>query len=204
MPWLVEVIEYVMYGGTFLAAPWVLRQGEHVRVDLSSRSVPKPVAICLEQVVDALGALVSLVMCIYGVELLIDAYRANFIEFKNLARARMGAAPANPDRLRDAGCRIHAAFFPRAGRRRRNRHRRSKCRAWRANAMAWYFALALMVGSICVLMTIGIPIAFAFFLTNIVGSFIFLGGQARHRRVHPRLHVGDREFQSGARSRSSC
>lgn len=44
--------------------------------------------------------------------------------------------------------------------------------------MAWYFALALMVGSICVLMTIGIPIAFAFFLTNLVGSFIFLGGQA--------------------------
>jgi hypothetical protein len=24
MPWLVEVIEYVMYGGTFLAAPWIL------------------------------------------------------------------------------------------------------------------------------------------------------------------------------------
>ena len=24
MPWLVELIEYVMYGGTFLAAPWVL------------------------------------------------------------------------------------------------------------------------------------------------------------------------------------
>ena len=23
MPWLVEVIEYLMYGGTFLAAPWV-------------------------------------------------------------------------------------------------------------------------------------------------------------------------------------
>ena len=85
MPWLVEVIEYVMYGGTFLAAPWVLRQGEHVRVDLVLSSVPEPVAICLERVVDALGAIVSLVMCIYGVELLIDAYRANFIEFKNSA-----------------------------------------------------------------------------------------------------------------------
>ncbi len=85
MPWLVELIEYVMYGGTFLAAPWVLRQGEHVRVDLVLSSVPKPVAIRLEQVVDALGFLVSSVMCGYGVELLVDAYRANFIEFKNLA-----------------------------------------------------------------------------------------------------------------------
>jgi tripartite ATP-independent transporter DctM subunit len=35
-----------------------------------------------------------------------------------------------------------------------------------------------MVGSICVLMTIGVPVAFAFFLTNLVGAFIFLGGQA--------------------------
>jgi tripartite ATP-independent transporter DctM subunit len=44
--------------------------------------------------------------------------------------------------------------------------------------VAWYSALALMVGSICVLMTIGVPVAFAFFLTNLVGAFIFLGGQA--------------------------
>lgn len=44
--------------------------------------------------------------------------------------------------------------------------------------MAWYLALTLMVGSICVLMTIGVPIAFAFFLTNLIGAYIFLGGQA--------------------------
>jgi TRAP-type C4-dicarboxylate transport system permease small subunit len=85
MPWLVEVIEYVMYGGTFLAAPWVLRQGEHVRVDLVLSSVPKQVAIRLEQVVDALGFFVSTVMSFYGVALLVDAYRANFVQFKNLA-----------------------------------------------------------------------------------------------------------------------
>jgi TRAP-type transport system small permease protein len=85
MPWLVEVIEYVMYGGTFLAAPWVLRQGDHVRVDLVLSSVPKQVAVRLEQLVDALGCAVSLVMSYYGVALLIDAYRANIIQFKNLA-----------------------------------------------------------------------------------------------------------------------
>lgn len=44
--------------------------------------------------------------------------------------------------------------------------------------MAWYFALTLMVGSIFVLMTIGVPIAFAFFFTNLIGAFIFLGGEA--------------------------
>jgi tripartite ATP-independent transporter DctM subunit len=44
--------------------------------------------------------------------------------------------------------------------------------------MAWYFALTLMVGSIFVFMTIGVPIAFAFFLTNLIGAYIFLGGEA--------------------------
>lgn len=42
--------------------------------------------------------------------------------------------------------------------------------------MAWYFAFTLMLGTICVLMTIGVPVAFAFFLTNILGAIIFMGG----------------------------
>jgi TRAP-type C4-dicarboxylate transport system permease small subunit len=73
MPWLVEIIEYIMYGGTFLAAPWVLRQGEHVRVDLVLSSVPKAVAIRLEQLIDALGFIVSTIMCVYGTALAVDA-----------------------------------------------------------------------------------------------------------------------------------
>jgi tripartite ATP-independent transporter DctM subunit len=44
--------------------------------------------------------------------------------------------------------------------------------------MAWYLAFALMVGSICVWMALGLPIAFAFFLTNLIGAIIFLGGAA--------------------------
>lgn len=43
--------------------------------------------------------------------------------------------------------------------------------------MAWPAALALMLGLICVWMLVGLPVAFAFFLTNIVGSVIFLGGE---------------------------
>ncbi|MGH8429639.1 MAG: TRAP transporter large permease, partial [Solimonas sp.] len=35
-----------------------------------------------------------------------------------------------------------------------------------------------MLGLICVLMVLGLPVALAFFLTNIVGSLIFLGGEA--------------------------
>ena len=85
MPWLVEVIEYVMYGGTFLTAAWVLRQGAHVRVDLVLTFLPKAVAVRLEQFIDSLGLAVSVVMLYFGAAAVTDAYRANFIQYKNLA-----------------------------------------------------------------------------------------------------------------------
>jgi tripartite ATP-independent transporter DctM subunit len=43
--------------------------------------------------------------------------------------------------------------------------------------MAWPAALALMLGLVCLSMVAGLPVAFAFFLTNIVGAVIFLGGE---------------------------
>lgn len=85
MPWLVEVIEYVMYAGTFLAAPWVLRQGEHVRVDLVLTSIAKDKAIRLQQIVDAIGLIISVIMFYYGAAVVIDAYKMNTIQFKNIA-----------------------------------------------------------------------------------------------------------------------
>ena len=40
LPWSVEVAEYILFGATFLAAPWVLREGGHVRVDVLVRLLP--------------------------------------------------------------------------------------------------------------------------------------------------------------------
>jgi TRAP-type transport system small permease protein len=85
MPWLVDLIEYTLYGGTFLAAPWVLRQGEHVRVDLVLLSLPKAAAVRLEQIIDSIGFAVSVVMCYFGTAVAFDSYRANIIQYKNLA-----------------------------------------------------------------------------------------------------------------------
>jgi tripartite ATP-independent transporter DctM subunit len=44
--------------------------------------------------------------------------------------------------------------------------------------MDWISALVLMLGMICVFMALGLPVAFAFLLANIVGALIFLGGSA--------------------------
>ena len=38
--WANQVSEYVIYGITFLAAPWLLRRGQHVRVDIVLNLLP--------------------------------------------------------------------------------------------------------------------------------------------------------------------
>lgn len=44
--------------------------------------------------------------------------------------------------------------------------------------MAWQVALIMMLALVCVPMFLGLPVAFAFFLANIVGTWIFMGGMA--------------------------
>ena len=84
LPWMVEITEYAMYGGTFLAAPWVLRQGSHVRVDLLLIALPKAAAQRLEQATDVCGFFVSLVMAYYGAVVVLDAYYLKMQQFKSL------------------------------------------------------------------------------------------------------------------------
>lgn len=43
--------------------------------------------------------------------------------------------------------------------------------------MEWYWALALMLGSVVGLMFLGLPVAFAFFGANILGVFLFMRGE---------------------------
>jgi tripartite ATP-independent transporter DctM subunit len=44
--------------------------------------------------------------------------------------------------------------------------------------MEWQTALGLMAGLICLFMALGLPVAFAFVMANLVGATIFLGGGA--------------------------
>jgi TRAP-type transport system small permease protein len=55
LPWSAEISEDVIYLVTLLAAPWLLRQGQHIRVDIVLRALPRALAWGLEWVGDALG-----------------------------------------------------------------------------------------------------------------------------------------------------
>ncbi len=55
LPWATEVAEYTLYLSTFLAAPWLLRQGAHVRMDIVLKTLPPGAAWALELLTDAIA-----------------------------------------------------------------------------------------------------------------------------------------------------
>ena len=82
--WANEVTEYALYVMTLLAAPWLLRQGRHIRLDLALTLVPHHFAWGMELCADALGFLVCLVLVRYGAIMTYDSWRIGSITIKNL------------------------------------------------------------------------------------------------------------------------
>ncbi len=82
--WANEVSEYALYLMTLLAAPWLLRRGQHIRLDLLLTIVPTRVAWLMEVAGDILGLLVSLVLARYGFAMAYDSLRLGSITIKNL------------------------------------------------------------------------------------------------------------------------
>jgi TRAP-type C4-dicarboxylate transport system permease small subunit len=82
--WANEVSEYALYLITLLAAPWLLRRGQHVRLDLVLVLVPPRVAWLMEILADVIGFVVCLVLVRYGLAMTLDSWRLGFITIKNL------------------------------------------------------------------------------------------------------------------------
>ena len=83
LSWLIEVAEYTLAGGTFLAAPWVLRQGAHVRIDILLTALPRRISKRIEQFVDFLGCGISALLLYYGCVMVARAWAANIVLFKS-------------------------------------------------------------------------------------------------------------------------
>ncbi len=43
--------------------------------------------------------------------------------------------------------------------------------------MAWYEILLVLLGTLVLLMALGLPVVFAFFATNLIGAYLFMGGE---------------------------
>ena len=82
--WANEVSEYALYVMTLLTAPWLLRRGQHVRLDIALALVPPRIAWLMEALADLLGFAVSVVMVRYGAAMTVDSARLGAITIKNL------------------------------------------------------------------------------------------------------------------------
>lgn len=82
--WANEVSEYALYFITLLTAPWLLRRGQHVRIDIVLTCVPARVAWLLELATDGLGFAVCLLMMRYGIKMTVESAAHGSMTIKNL------------------------------------------------------------------------------------------------------------------------
>ncbi len=82
--WSNEVSEFLLYLITLSVAPWLLRQGQHIRVDILLQAIPKKMAWGLEWLGDALGLACCLAMSAYGAQATWASYSANALSIKTL------------------------------------------------------------------------------------------------------------------------
>jgi TRAP-type C4-dicarboxylate transport system permease small subunit len=82
--WSNEVSEATLYLVTMLTAPWLLRQGRHIRVDVILRIVPKRLGWYCEWASDLFALACCMVMALYGASAALASWKAGSMSVKTL------------------------------------------------------------------------------------------------------------------------
>jgi TRAP-type transport system small permease protein len=85
LPWGNEVTEYALYFITLLTAPWLLRQGQHIRVDVVLRVVPPRLAWYCEWLMDAMALACCVAMAFYGAKAVLSSAKIGGMVVKVIA-----------------------------------------------------------------------------------------------------------------------
>src|SRR3954468_12474948 len=84
LDWSNDLTEAMLYLITMCAAPWLLRRGQHIRVDILLRVIPKRVAWTCEWFADAVGVFCCVVMVWYGVKMTWASYASGSMTVKTM------------------------------------------------------------------------------------------------------------------------
>lgn len=84
LAWSNELSESMLYLITMLVAPWILRRGQHIRVDIVLVVLPRRVAWYCEWISDALALACCLIIMVYGFSAAISSYKAGSMVIKTL------------------------------------------------------------------------------------------------------------------------
>lgn len=79
-----ELSEDALYLITILAAPGLLRRGQHIRIDILLRAIPPRIAWACEWIGDAVGIVCCLYFFWYGLRVTVASYSAGAISIKTL------------------------------------------------------------------------------------------------------------------------
>jgi TRAP-type C4-dicarboxylate transport system permease small subunit len=84
LAWSNEVSELMLYLMTMCVAPWLLRQGQHIRVDILLQALPPRLAWTLEWVGDIIGFACCVFMAWYGAKAAWSSYLGGAVNIKTL------------------------------------------------------------------------------------------------------------------------
>lgn len=84
LAWSNEVTEYMLYMITVLTAPWLLRRGQHIRVDIVLRALPQRIGWYCEWLTDAIALACCIAIGLYGAKAAAASYHAGSLTIKTL------------------------------------------------------------------------------------------------------------------------
>ena len=82
--WSNEISELLLYAMTLLAAPWLLREGRHIRVDILLRALPIRIAYACEWIADALGLTCCCWLVVYAASATKKSWAGDALSIKTL------------------------------------------------------------------------------------------------------------------------
>ena len=82
--WSNEISELLLYAMTLLAAPWLLREGRHIRVDILLRALPGRLAYACEWIADALGLACCCWLVVYAASATNKSWAGDALSIKTL------------------------------------------------------------------------------------------------------------------------
>jgi len=84
LPWSNELSETTLYVVTMLAAPWLLREGRHIRVDIVLRALPARAGWACEWLCDAIALACCVCVAIYATRAAWESFSQGSISIKTL------------------------------------------------------------------------------------------------------------------------
>jgi TRAP-type C4-dicarboxylate transport system permease small subunit len=84
LAWSNEISELMLYLITMCVAPWLLRQGQHIRVDILLQALPRRLAWTFEWIGDAIGLACCIVIAVYGTRAAWSSFQSGAVNIKTL------------------------------------------------------------------------------------------------------------------------